>query len=405
MIYQAYVTQADVAGPARWFADALATALGDQRCGLPDLWPVRKLAAAFEVFARAALTHKRPSFGIHQVLVIGEPYGVDEEPVLTTPFGTLLHFRKDVSLVQPPVLVVAPMSGHFATLLRETVRTLLSDHDVYVTDWHNARDVPLAAGDFGFDDYVGHLIRFIEAIGPRSHLVAVCQPCVATLAAVALMAEDNHVAQPRTMTLMAGPIDCRINPTAVNRLANSKPLSWFEQQLISRVPWRFRGANRRVYPGFVQLTAFMSMNPDRHLNAFRELYRNLADGNLERATTIRAFYEEYFAVADLPAEFYLETVGRVFQQYQLPLGELHVHGRRVDARAIRRTALLTVEGERDDVCAVGQTLAAHDLCASLRPTQRAHYVQTGVGHYGVFSGKRWNRGIYPILRDTIFAHA
>lgn len=405
MIYHSYQTQADTCAPWRLLGDAVATALNDQRCGMLDLWPMRKLAAAFEVFARAALTHRRPPFRIDSVQVNGVPVPVEERAVLTTPFGTLLQFRKPSELVQPRVLLVAPMSGHFATLLRETVRTLLVDHDVYITDWHNARDVPTAAGIFGFDDHVELLVRFLEAIGPRAHLVAVCQPCAAALVAAAVLAEDDHIAQPRSITLMAGPIDCRINPTAVNHLANSRPLAWFERTLISRVPWRYRGAMRRVYPGFVQLGAFMSMNPDRHAGAFRELYRNLADGNLAQADAIRAFYEEYFAVADLPAEFYLETVSRVFQRHLLARGELDWRGRRVDPRAIRRSALLTVEGERDDVCAVGQTLAAHELCSSLRPTQRSHHVQTGVGHYGVFSGKRWNRAIYPILREHIYVHA
>jgi poly(3-hydroxybutyrate) depolymerase len=293
------------------------------------------------------------------------------------------------------------MSGHFATLLRDTVRTLVADHEVYVTDWHNARDVPLAAGRFGLDEYTEHLIQFLEVIGPGAHLVAICQPCVAALAAVALMAEDNHISQPATLTLMAGPIDCRISPTAVNELAAGKPIDWFEKNLVSIVPWRLRGAGRRVYPGFLQLSAFMSMNRERHMNTLREYYLNLVADEHEKAASTRDFYREYLAVADLPAEFYLETVGRVFQSYDLPRGELTWRGRKVNPGAIRRTALLTVEGERDDICAVGQTLAAQDLCTGLRPYMKRHHVQAGVGHYGVFSGRRWQQQIYPQLRETI----
>jgi len=321
--------------------------------------------------------------------------------VARTPFATLLRFAKPSAALQPRLLIVAPMSGHFATLLRDTVRTALADHDVYITDWHNARDVPLGAGRFGLAEYTQHLIDFLAAIGPGAHLMAICQPCVASLAAVALMSEDEHPALPSSLTLMAGPIDCRISPTSVNQLAASKPIEWFENNLISHVPWRYPGAGRRVYPGFVQLSAFMSMNRERHANAFRDYYLHLVDGEHDKAAVTRAFYEEYLAVADLPAEFYLETVQQVFQDYRLPRGELELDGRRIDPAAIRRTALVTIEGERDDICAPGQTLAAQDLCTKLRPYMRTHYVQPGVGHYGVFSGRRWQNHIYPVVRDVI----
>ena len=329
-----------------------------------------------------------------------------EETVLKLPFGTLLRFAKPglkptATGPQPRVLIAAPMSGHFATLLRDTVRTMLPDHDVHITDWHNARDVPLSDGRFGLDEYIEHLMEFLRAMGPGAHLVAICQPCVAALAATALMNEDRDEAAPLSLTLMAGPIDCRINPTTVNTLASSKPIEWFERNLISHVPLRFAGALRRVYPGFVQLTAFMSMNRERHVNAFREMYTNLLAADMEKVRATKTFYEEYLAVADLPAEFYLETVRKVFQDYELPRGELSYRGRKVDPAAVRRTALLTVEGERDDICAVGQTMAAQDLCPSLRPYMRTHYVQAGVGHYGVFSGRRWQTQIYPIVRQVI----
>jgi poly(3-hydroxybutyrate) depolymerase len=402
MMYQAYQAQSDAMWPVRTWARMSVPVLKDPRLGaLAPHAPTRQTAAACEVLQLAEVTHQRPPWRIDSVMIKGEELPVSEEAVLVTPFATLLRFRKAGAAVEPKVLVVAPMSGHFATLLRDTVRTLLQDHDVYVTDWHNVRDVPLAAGRFGFDEYTEHLIDFLAAMGPNANVVAVCQPCVAALAAVALMSEDQHPATPASLTLMAGPIDCRISPTEVNRLATTKPIEWFEKNLISRVPWRHRGGGRRVYPGFVQLSAFMSMNKDRHVNAFKEYYQHLVDGEFDKAEVTRTFYEEYMAVADLSAEFYLETVRLVFQDYALPRGELRFRGRKVDPAAIRRTALLTVEGERDDICAIGQTLAAQDLASSLRPYMRTHYVQPNVGHYGVFSGKRWQNHIYPLVRDVI----
>jgi polyhydroxyalkanoate depolymerase len=364
----------------------------------------RDIDAGWELIEMAGLTHSRPPFDIDTVEVNGALARVTEEVVKRTPFASLLHFRKDIAAPQPRVLLVAPMSGHFATLLRGTVRTMLADHDVYITDWHNPRDVPLAAGRFGFDEYVEHVIAFIRAVGPDAHLMAICQPTVAALAAVSLMAADNDPAQPASMTLMAGPIDCRVNPTAVNDLARSKPIEWFERNLISAVPGGFPGAHRRVYPGFVQLGAFMSMNLERHLASFEEMRHERAKGDPAKADAIRGFYREYFATTDLTAEFYLETVRSVFQDYALPLGKLKVGDRLVEPHAIRRTALLTIEGEKDDICAVGQTVAAQALCSGLRPYMKTHHVQTGVGHYGVFNGRRWDTQIYPLVRATIHDH-
>ncbi|MFZ5548113.1 MAG: polyhydroxyalkanoate depolymerase [Pseudomonadota bacterium] len=403
MMYHAYQAQSDCMWPVRTLARAAVPMLTDTTLGLGGHPPHRQLAAACEVLRLSEVTHRRPDWGITTVEVGGEALPVTEQVVAQTPFGTLLRFAKPApdGLAQPRVLIVAPMSGHFATLLRDTVRTMLPDHDVHITDWHNARDVPLSAGRFGLAEYTEHLIDFMAVLGPGAHMVAICQPCVAALSAVALMSEDDHVATPASLTLMAGPIDCRVSPTAVNELATTRPIEWFEKNLVSRVPWRYRGAGRRVYPGFVQLTAFMSMNRERHLNAFRDYYTNLVEDDHEKAQTTRAFYEEYMAVADLPAEFYLETVQLVFQDYALPRGELVLRGRRIDPSAIRRTALVTIEGERDDICAVGQTLAAQDLCSQLRPYLRTHYVQPGVGHYGVFSGRRWQGQIYPLVRNVI----
>jgi poly(3-hydroxybutyrate) depolymerase len=403
MLYQAYQAHSDIMIPVRnWAGTALRT-LGQPLMGMADNAVLRNLTAAYELIARAGLTHARPAFGVDGVTVGNREIAVHEHAALTTQFGTLLHFKKDVETPQPRVLLVAPLSGHFSTLLRGTVRTMLPEHDVYITDWHNVRDVPLIHGRFGFDDYIAHLIRFLEAIGPGAHVVAVCQPCVAVLVATAVMAQAGNAAQPRSMTLMAGPIDTRVNPTKVNALANSRPIEWFEQNLIATVPPRYPGAFRRVYPGFVQLAAFMSMNVERHLKAHRELYDHLAKGEHEKARVTKAFYDEYFAVLDLTAEFYLETVRLVFQECALPTGKLEWQGGRVEPRAIKRTMLLTVEGERDDICAVGQTAAAHDLCTGLRPYLKRHHMQAGVGHYGVFSGNRWTNQIYPLLRNVILA--
>ena len=373
--------------------------------GLADAFPLsRNIYALLDVSANSRITHERPAFGIDKVTVGNREVRVREEVSLALPFGNLLHFAKDeVQTPQPKMLVVAPLSGHFATLLRSTVAQLSQDHDVYITDWANARDVPLEAGAFGFDDYVDYVIRFIEELGPRSHILSVCQPCVPTLAAVSIMAEDKNPAQPRTMTLMGGPVDTRIAPTAVNELATTRSLDWFETQLISRVPFRYPGAGRRVYPGFLQLTAFMSMNLDRHFGQHRLLYQLLADGKTGEAASIQDFYEEYFAVLDLTAEFYLETVDRVFQRALLAKGELDHRGRRVKPSAIHKTALLTVEGERDDICAVGQTSIAHELCSSLRPHLKRHHLQPGVGHYGLFAGSKWEKQIYPQVRNLVLA--
>ena len=403
MLYQAYQAHSDIMAPVRSLAGmAVQTLTPVSALGVGN-GALRNLTAAYELISRAGLTHHRPDFGIDSVIVGNREVAVTEEAALRTPFGTLLHFKKDIEMAQPRVLVGAPLSGHFATLLRNTVRTLLPEHDVFITDWHNARNVPLKAGPFGFDDYVAHLIQFLETMGPPAHLVAVCQPCVQALVAASVMAQAGNPAAPASMTLMAGPIDTRVNPTKVNELAQSKPIAWFEQNLIANVPYRFEGAARRVYPGFVQLAAFMSMNIDRHVKAHKELYHHLAIGEVEKAQATKDFYDEYFAVLDLTAEFYLETVRIVFQEQLLPLGKLEWRGRKVEPSAIRKTMLLTVEGERDDICAVGQTVAAHDLCSTLRPYRKRHHLQAGVGHYGVFSGKRWEHQIYPILKNVILS--
>ena len=401
MLYETYQFQDDLMDPIRRLARAASWGGFDVFSRSAALR--RQGSAAMELISRFGLSHTRPDFRIGPVRVGNRELGVTEEVTLDMPFGRLLRFAKDVDTPQPKVLVVAPLSGHFATLLRGTIRTLLADHDVYVTDWANARDVPAEAGRFGMDEHLDYLIRFIEEIGPGGHVLAVCQPCVQVLAAVAVMSEDRNPATPHSMTLMAGPIDTRESPTAVNELATSKPLTWFESNVIGRVPRRFAGAGRRVYPGFVQLTAFVSMNADRHRAAHRRLYEHLAKGETEEAKRITDFYDEYFAVLDLTEEFYIETIDRVFQNAELAEGRYEYRGRVVDPSAIRHTAILTVEGGRDDICSLGQTASAHDLCRSLRPHLKRHHLQANVGHYGVFSGKRWEREIYPVVRAQILA--
>ena len=329
---------------------------------------------------------------------------VIEEVVDSTPFGSLLRFRKDTDVQGPRVLILAPLSGHFATLLKDTVETMLPDHDVYITDWANARDVPLSDGRFGFDEYVDHVVRFLNVLGPGAHLLAVCQPCVQALIVTAVMAESGDPCVPRTLTLMAGPIDTRINPTAVNDLATTRPIEWFEQNVITTVPWRYPGAGRKVYPGFLQLTAFLTMNPQRHIKSHFDLYQNLVDGDLEKARRHPRVLRRVLRRAR-PDRRVLPGDGRagVPDRGPGPRRAADPRRRRSTPRAITKTMLLTVEGERDDICSIGQTMAAHDLCSGLSPHLKHHHLQPGVGHYGVFSGRRWETQVYPVVRSMIAA--
>ena len=407
MMYEFYQAWDDMAAPVRAMAGWSARNLG--RGGpFGGTW-LKGVAASYELLARMKMTHERPPFGIASTTVGAEVVEVREEVLHSTAFGTLLHFRKECSTAvqparpQPRVLLVAPLSGHFSTLLRDTVRTLLPEHDVFITDWHNARQVSVLHGPFGLDHFIEHIIQFLEVIGPGAHTVAVCQPGPAALAAVALMAQFGNPATPRSVTVMAAPVDTRINPTVVNTFATSQPIGWFEHNLICMVPFRFAGACRRVYPGFVQLAAFMSMNMQRHVKAHLDLVEHRMRGCHARAQDIASFYDEYVAVMDLPAEFYLQTVRLIFQEHALARGELKWRGHLVDPGAIESTSLLTVEGERDDVCSVGQTAAAHDLCRNLHSSRKRHHVQPGAGHYGVFSGSRWRNHVYPAVRSHIAA--
>ena len=363
--------------------------------------PIKRMGAYYELVALAGFTHIRPDYNVDSVTSRGQTHAVEESVAMSTPFCDLLKFSKTGVSGEPKVLLVAPMSGHFATLLRGTLRTLLADHEVYITDWRNTRDVPLVDGVFDLDAYVQHIIDFVRFMGPQSHVVAVCQPTVAALAACAMLAKAGDPCQPASLTLMAGPIDVRVNPTKVNDLANDKPIEWFREKLISVVPKQLVGGGRSVYPGFLQIAAFMSMNVERHSKSFIDMFHHRIAGDFEKADAIKAFYQEYFAIMDLSADFYLETIEQVFQKAALPRGELTFQGEIVDPRMIRKTFLLTVEGERDDICAVGQTLAAQDMCAGLKPYMKSHYMQPGVGHYGVFSGRRWETQVYPVVREHI----
>jgi poly(3-hydroxybutyrate) depolymerase len=400
MLYAMYELQRRMSTPVVVASERTARAL--HALPSPLVGPgVRHVRAACDIVAKARPTHERPEFGISSVPVDGTAVAVSERPSMQTPFATLLHFAKPAVTGQPRVLLVGPMSGHFTTLIRATIRTMLSDHDVFVLDWHNARDVPTDEGRFGLDEYIEHVVQALRHLGPDTHVVGVCQPAVPVLAAVALLAAAGDAAQPSSVTLMAGPVDTRVNPNRINEMAATKPLESFERRLIDTVPARYPGAGRRVYPGVVQLTAFMSMNPKRHLSAHARLYRDLVAGETEKAATTQAFYDEYGAVMDVPAEFYLETVHRIFQENHLATGRFTWRGTPVDPGVITDTALLTVEGARDDICSPGQTEAAHDLCTGIPADRKHHHLQPGVGHYGVFSGSRWEAEVYPVLRDFI----
>jgi len=400
MLYQSYEAKRGLSAPISGMAALQTAALQWLPEPLASSFAVRGLRAFAETISALELTHQRPVFGIDAIEVDGELTSVREEAVLSTPFGTLLRFAKDTDAVQPRVLVVPGLAGHFATLVRGTVRTLLPDHEVFVADWHNARDVPVGEGRFGLDEYISHLIEFVTAIGPGSHLMAVCQPCVPALAAAAIMAQDDHPAQPQSLILLAGPVDARVNPGRVNEFAGSRSLAELERAVIATVPRRYAGAGRRVYPGFLQAMGFLGLAPRRHLAAFTGLFRDIASGDDTAAARTVAFYDEYFAVLDVAAEFYLETVQTIFMDHDLALGQMEWEGRRVDPAAIE-TALLTIEAENDELCPPGQTQAAHDLCVGIPDERKRHHLQAGVGHYGVFSGTRFEQEIYPEIRRFV----
>ena len=371
----------------------------------------KRVAAALDVFEGATRRYGKPKFGLGQTTVDGVPVAIREQEVWRKPFCTLKFFERDQRAMRrlkretdAQVLIVAPMSGHYATLLRGTVEAMLPGHDVYITDWHNARMVPLWEGKFDLDDYVDYIVEILQFLGPNTHIIGVCQPSVPVLAAVSLLAEMDDPCQPASMTLMGGPIDTRRNPTVPNELATSRPIDWFETNVINLVPFPYPGAMRRVYPGFLQLTGFMTMNLERHITAHQNLFQHLVEGDGDSAAAHRRFYDEYLAVMDMTAEFYLQTVRMVFQEHALPKGEWQHRGHPVDPSLIKKTALMTVEGEKDDISGLGQTQAAQDLCSALSKSMREHYVQPEVGHYGVFNGSRWRAEIQPRVAEFIQKH-
>ncbi|WP_407351064.1 polyhydroxyalkanoate depolymerase [Luteimonas sp. R10] len=399
--------------PFAYWAEANAKAYSAAGSWLSALPGAERVAAANELFYRIGKEYEKPAFDIHSVGIDGNAYPVVEKEVAKRPFCRLLRFKRysdDAESItelkgQPPVLVVAPLSGHHATLLRDTVRTLLRDHKVYVTDWIDARMVPKEDGTFTLDDYVAYIEQFIREIGADDlHVISVCQPTVPVLAAVSLMAARGEPT-PRSLVLMGGPIDTRESPTAVNNLATQKPLYWFEHNVIHPVPPNYPGSGRRVYPGFLQHTGFVAMNPERHFVSHWDFYQDLVKGDLDDAESHRRFYDEYNAVLDMPADYYLDTIRVVFQEFLLPRGLWDVAGERVRPDAIGDTALLTIEGELDDISGQGQTRAAHKLCTGIPETDRRHITVKGAGHYGIFSGRRWREKVYPQVRDFIAGYA
>jgi poly(3-hydroxybutyrate) depolymerase len=405
MLYDAYEVQKS------WLAGASrAASLGSGWLHNPaNPWSYGSMgplvAASLDVFAHAAAPRGKPEFGIAETRVGRKTVAVSEQVVLRKPFGQLKHFAKAGVAGQPKLLIVAPMSGHYATLLRGTVERMLPRHDVFITDWRDAKLVPLADGSFDLDDYIDYLIEFLELIGPGGHMLAVCQPAVPAFAAVALMNAAKNPARPKTLTMMGGPIDTREAPTAVNLLATERPLAWFQRNVVATVPMIHPGAGRKVYPGFLQLAGFMTMNLGSHLVSHWEMFKHLVDGDDEGADSTRAFYDEYRSVCDMAAEYYLQTVEVVFQRHLLPKGEMRHRGHLVDAKAIRDTALLAIEGERDDISGIGQTRAALDLAAKLPEAKKQYLLAKGVGHYGIFNGRKWREQIAPVVEKFIAAHA
>lgn len=411
MLYQAIDAQLMSLAPARMAARYWQHVLTHPMVPASYTTAGRATAALCEMFDRSTKRHRKPRFNLHHVAVAtdagGDPVEVQvhEEIVLQRPFCGLLHFRRelpdDSRRTFPKVLVVAPMSGHYATLLRGTVETLLPDNDVYITDWADARLVPLVQGAFNLSTYIDYVLDFIRFLGSETHIIAVCQPSPPVLSAVALLAAAKDAAQPRSVTLMGGPVDTRVNPTEVNDLSARYPLDWFERSMVHTVPMWHPGALRRVYPGFLQLGSFVSMNPDRHVGSHLGFFQNLVKGDGESADAHRRFYDEYLSVMDLDAEFYIDTVRHVFQEHSLPNGTFRHLGQLVEPAAIEQTGLMTIEGELDDISGPGQTEVAHGLCRNLDASKKRHLLQKSVGHYGIFNGRRWRSEIYPQWQDFV----
>jgi poly(3-hydroxybutyrate) depolymerase len=404
MLYQLHELQQTSLLPIRLWASANMAVYG---CPFNPFSynPVsRFIVAGSDLLLRATHRYGKPSFGLTETQMDGKVVAITEETVIEKPFCNLVHFKRNTIVKQPSVLVVAPLSGHYATLLRDTVRSLMMDHEVYITDWQDARMVPLSEGPFHFDDYVAYVLEFIRHFGRDVHVISVCQPTAPVLAAISLMAANGEPT-PRTMTMMGGPIDTRKNPTSVNTFATGHSLRWFDERVIHRVPAQYPGFRRRVCPGFLQLAGFVSMNAERHFDSHKDYFYHLIEGDLDSAEAHRKFYDEYNAVMDLPAEYYLDTIRMVFQEHQLPLGKMISLGRPVKPKTITKTALFTIEGELDDISGSGQTQAAHDLCTGIPAADHRHLTAEGAGHYGIFSGRRFREFIYPQIRDFVRSYA
>ncbi len=404
MLYDLHELQRSFLTPLAAFTDTGSQLFSHPYSPLAYTPMSRQIAATYELAYRLGKDYEKPAWGLSSTTVDGVEVSVTEQAALQKPFCNLIHFQRalpESRPADPTVLLVAPLSGHHATLLRDTVRALLPEHNVYVTDWIDARMVPPSEGPFGLNDYVKYVQEFIRLLGPDVHVISVCQPTVPVLAAISLMASNKEPCLPRSMTMMGGPIDTRESPTQVNRLATTKPYSWFENNLIHRVPPRFAGAGRRVYPGFLQHTGFVAMNPDRHLRSHYDFYLDLIKGDESDAEAHRRFYDEYNAVLDMTAEFYLDTIQVVFQEHRLPSGTWEIDGQKVDPSAISSVALFTVEGELDDISGQGQTRAAHQLCSHIPEDRKQHYTAPQCGHYGIFSGRRWRKTICPKIAQFI----
>ncbi|RVT43292.1 polyhydroxyalkanoate depolymerase [Sphingobium algorifonticola] len=405
MLYSAYEFQRNLLAGASALANAGAELLNNPANPFSYFGGGPILASALDVFAHAAAPRGKPDFNLPTTQIDGQTVAVTEVIEARKPFGQLRHFtREGAHPSDPRLLIVAPMSGHFATLLRGTVERLLPGHDIWITDWRDARNVPLSDGRFDLDDYIDYLIEWLEHIGPGAHMLAVCQPSVPCYAAACLMAADKNPARPRTLTMMGGPIDTREAPTAVNIMATERPLGWFEQNVVATVPFNYPGNGRRVYPGFMQLAGFMTMNLGDHLTSHWEMFKHLVDGDEDSADATKKFYEEYRSVCDMTAEFYIQTVSEVFQKHSLPKGELMHRGRRVDPAALSDVALLAVEGERDDISGLGQTKAALKISTGLPESHKKYYMAKGAGHYGIFNGSKWRTKVAPVVEEWIARH-
>jgi poly(3-hydroxybutyrate) depolymerase len=410
MLYQLHEMQRSFLTPLMHWADASSKLFTNPVSPLAHTPFSQRIAAGYELMYRLGKDYEKPAFEIDSTDINGDQVGIIEQVVQTKPFCRLIHFRKDLSekalraLNQPKVLLVAPLSGHHSTLLRDTVRGLLVEHDVYITDWTDARMVPVSAGPFHLDDYIFYVQEFIRLLAPDLHVISVCQPTVPVLAAISLMASANDAKLPKTMTMMGGPIDPRKSPTQVNNLATEKKFSWFENTVIYAVPPNYPGFGRKVYPGFLQHAGFIAMNPGRHAQSHREFYMHLVEGDDEPADSHRKFYDEYNAVLDMPAEYYLDTIKTVFQEFSLPKGTWMVGGKPVRPQDIKTVALFTVEGELDDISGAGQTQAAHELCSGIPAAMQQDFVAPQAGHYGIFSGRRWREVVCPKIGEFIRKH-